>query len=159
MHVLSLTPSCVPHAQRTTASWPLAFSLLRRELTRQLAETELNIPNKPAIHSRETEDALILNVALPGVTVEGLEITGKEQELTIRAKRTVDVPEGYRALHRERSSLEFQQTLELPASVDASQAAAQLIQGQLTLTLPKKAASKPQRINVTSGPPGATVTP
>lgn len=162
MHLFSLTPSRVQHSCSRQLHVPpqSVLSLLQREFARQVAEVEAEVaeatkassPSRPWLRQSETEEALTLTAALPGLTPEGLELTVEGNRLTIVAKRPVAVPEGYRALHRERSDLHFEQSLRVPASVDTAAISAQLDRGLLTVTLPKLPTAKPRRIPVNLKP-------
>ncbi|MCB9553836.1 MAG: Hsp20/alpha crystallin family protein [Myxococcales bacterium] len=101
-----------------------------------------------SVDLHETEDALRLTVDLPGVADEDLEITLKEEVLTLAGKRAVDVPEGFRAHLQERRPYSFTRSFSLPTRVDPEQVTAHLDAGVLTVELPKAAEVKPRQISV-----------
>ena len=72
-----------------------------------------------------------------------------DRVLTVSALRKDALPEGFRAVRRERDALRLRHTLTLSPRVDAEKIAAKLENGLLTLTLPKAKAAEPRKISVT----------
>ena len=95
----------------------------------------------------EGADAYILNVEMPGVNKEGLEISVENNELTIIGRQSVPQIEGT-LIHRESRSENFRRVFELDPSIDMSKISARIDQGVLTLTLPKAEEVKPRKITV-----------
>jgi HSP20 family protein len=95
----------------------------------------------------EGNDAYILNVEMPGVNKEGLEISAENNELTIIGRRSLPQIEGT-LIHRESRSEDFRRVFELDPSIDTSKISARTEQGVLTLTLPKAEHVKPRKITV-----------
>lgn len=96
----------------------------------------------------EAKDGFIVQVALPGVIVESLEITAREAVLTVRGKTEVAVPEKAQALWVGLTGGEFREEITLPAEVAAEHAEAMYQQGVLTLVLPKAEHTKVKTIKV-----------
>ena len=101
----------------------------------------------PGVNIFETADGYVLEAEMPGVTKEGLEITLEGAEITITGHRPVVAATGD-ALLRERNPADFRRNFELDPVIDTSRIAAKINQGVLTLTLPKSARAKPQKIAV-----------
>ena len=95
----------------------------------------------------EGSDVYMLNVEMPGVNKEGLEISVENNELTITGRRSLPQVEGT-LIHRESRSENFRRVLELDPSIDMSKISARIDQGVLTLTLPKAEQVKPRNITV-----------
>ena len=102
----------------------------------------------PDVNILETTDGYVLEAEMPGVSKEGLEITLEGAEITITGHRSVVTTPGA-ALLRERNLADFRRTFELDPAIDTARIAAKMNQGVLTLTLPKSARAKPQKIAVT----------
>ena len=114
----------------------------------------------PALDVSETEDALEIQVELPGVDPENIEITVSGNDLIIRGEKTTvatdeSVPETdggetvERTWHRvERRRGSYERTLKLPETVDAAKIEATSSNGVLTVTLPKREEIQPRRIEV-----------
>lgn len=98
----------------------------------------------------ETNDSYILQVLLPGVTPDQLDITARENVLTLQGTLALAVPEGARALVVGTGGGDFREQVQLPSDVDADGAAADYRDGVLTLTLPKAARAKVRTIKVGS---------
>lgn len=96
----------------------------------------------------ETDEAFTLVAALPGMSPEDLSLEVSNGVLELRATRSNEAPEGYRALRRERGELSFHRKLELGPKVDAEGIEAAFDGGILTVTLPKRAEQKPRQIAI-----------
>ncbi len=99
----------------------------------------------------ETDDALVLETALPGFEPDAVDITINRDELTIKATRPAsdDAPRSYHL--RERPDVEsVERVIALPDKIDANAAEAVFKNGVLTLTLPKAEETKPKRVSVTA---------
>jgi HSP20 family protein len=110
------------------------------------------------IDMRETNDAYVVDVELPGVKPEDTEVTLDGQTLVIRGHYGTEHEEdgkGGRYLVRERQSGTFGRAITLPGGIDADKVTSSFANGELTITLPKLAEAKARRIPVTAGPAGA----
>lgn len=99
----------------------------------------------PAIDLEETKDTYIVRSDLPGLEKDKINITVKENLLTIEGAREVaqetgDSKNGYYA--QERSYGSFARSLSLPGPVDESKISAAYKNGVLTITLPKAPGQK-----------------
>jgi len=108
----------------------------------------------------DTGKAFLVELPVPGVKPEDLEVTVHENVLTIKAKRTWQTPEGAQAVWRGFGDGEWQQSFTLPADVNAEQVGAHLEHGVLRLELSKADHVLPRTIKIsTNGASTATVTP
>ena len=96
----------------------------------------------------ETEDTLTLTVDVPGLRSEDVEIVVEDRVLRVKGARAR--PEGDGALvHRqERRFGDLSRSFRLGSSLDPSGTVAGVVDGVLTVTIPKSAESKPLRIEV-----------
>ena len=95
----------------------------------------------------ENGDGYTLQVEMPGVNKEGLEMWVENNELTIVGRRSLPAVQGT-LVHRESRRENFRRAFELDPSIDASKISAKSEQGVLTLTLPKAEQVKPRKITV-----------
>ena len=102
----------------------------------------------PRYEIKENADAFGLEVWLPGVAKDGLELTIHEGELTIVGRRTWKKPEGWTQLYRETPLADFSLTLAHDNTFDADKVVAELRDGVLRVTLPKAESLKPRKIAV-----------
>ncbi len=95
----------------------------------------------------ENADGYTLQVEMPGVNKEGLEMWVENNKLTIVGRRSLPAVSGT-LLHRESRRENFRRAFELDRSIDTGKINARIEQGVVTLTLPKAEAVKPRKITV-----------
>ncbi|WP_163991845.1 Hsp20/alpha crystallin family protein [Pyxidicoccus caerfyrddinensis] len=106
----------------------------------------------PAFEVKETKDAFIFKADLPGVQEKDLEISLTGDRLVVSGKREFEKrEENERYFAFERSFGSFSRAFTLPEGVDSEHIAADLKDGVLNLTLPKKPEVQPKRIKVGVG--------
>ncbi len=120
-------------------------TLVRENRDTDRAQTEQFIT--PSASLMEISDGYVLDIELPGVKKEGLEISVENNELTIVGRRSLPQIEGV-LIHRESRPENFRRTFELDPSIDADKISAKMEQGVATLTLPKAEHVKPRKITV-----------
>ena len=108
----------------------------------------------PSVDVYETEDELVIKADLPEVVEKDLDVRIENNMLSIRGERKFEQrvkEENY--LRMERSYGSFSRSFSLPNTVDTQAIKAEYADGVLTVTLPKRAESKPTqvKINVTNG--------
>jgi HSP20 family protein len=101
----------------------------------------------PAATVLENTYGYTLEVEMPGVSKENLEMWVENNELTILGRRSVPSVEGT-LIHRESRVENFRRSFELDPSIDAGKISAKIEQGVVTLTLPKAEQVKPRKIAV-----------
>ncbi len=89
----------------------------------------------------------MLELEMPGVPKEGLEITIENNELTIIGRRSDPEPAG-ELVYRETRPLNFRRVFDLDPSIDTTKISAKIDKGVVTLTLPKAERVKPRKITV-----------
>ena len=97
----------------------------------------------------ETDDALVLTAALPGIRREDMNITVTEDTLTIEAKsadKTVEETSGYHRI-TDQAKMVFQ-NFRLPRSVDVDHIQASFKDDVLTIVLPKRKQSRKESVSV-----------
>jgi HSP20 family protein len=95
----------------------------------------------------EAADGYTLEVEMPGVNKEGLEVSVENNELTILGRRSLPTVEGT-LIHHELRPENYRRTFELDPSIHADKISAKIDQGLATLTLPKAEHVKPRKIAV-----------
>ena len=119
-------------------------------LTRETRESDRTrrsslLRRRPA--SREIGDGYMLEIEMPGVKKDGLEISVENNELTIIGRRSLPAVEGT-LIHRESRPENFRRVFEIDPSIDADKISAKIDQGLVTLILPKAEHVKPRKITV-----------
>jgi HSP20 family protein len=101
----------------------------------------------PAVDLCETTDAFIVTAELPGVSREQVRIEVKDNRLTLQGRRDARVScEQYHQV--ERGHGEFLRTFVLPDAVNGNGVSADLVDGILTITVPKVAGEAARRVVV-----------
>jgi HSP20 family protein len=119
-------------------------------LTRETQEVDRGQTEQfitPAASVTEIADGYRLELEMPGVKKDGLDISVDNNELTIIGRRSLPAVEGT-LIHRESRSENFRRMLEIDPSIDANKINAKIEQGLVTLTLPKAEHVKPRKITV-----------
>ena len=103
----------------------------------------------PAVDMYQTDDAVVVKSAIPGIKPEDIDISITGDTLTIRGETRVEEEvneENY--IRRERRYGSFCRSLALPLPVVTEKAEAEFENGVLTLTLPKAEEVKPKAIKI-----------
>jgi HSP20 family protein len=101
----------------------------------------------PAFDVKETKDAYVFKADVPGLRDEDLELAVTGNRLTISGRREEDKRrEDERMYAYERSYGTFSRSFVLPDGADDEHIDAELKNGVLTLTVPKKPEVQPRRI-------------
>lgn len=114
------------------------------------------LANAPAMNLWEDDGTLHVEMELPGITMEDLDLSVFQNRLTIRGKRRPMSPEGARVLRRERADGEFTRTITFGTEIDAENVNATLHDGILHVELPRAETARPRRIEVRSLPAETT---
>jgi len=101
----------------------------------------------PSATVLENADGYTLEVEMPGVSKENLEMWVENNELTILGRRTIPATEGT-LIHRESRPENFRRSFEIDPSIDTGRISATIEQGVVTLILPKAEQVKPRKIAV-----------
>ena len=103
----------------------------------------------PAIDVTEDKDKIVLVADVPGLAQKDLDLQIEKDVLTLRGERTLERKEdGEHHRRYERASGSFVRSFTLPPTVDAEHVTANLKDGVLTLTLPKKPEAQPKKIGI-----------
>lgn len=102
----------------------------------------------PALNIYEDEANVYAEAELPGFSLGDLDVSIAGDELTIRGKRQLNLPEGATSLRRERLAGEFERTIALPVEIDVERVEATLANGVLLITLPKSRSAQARKIEV-----------
>ena len=102
----------------------------------------------PAVNVFVNQDGVIITAELPGVRSEDLDILTHRDSVTLSGERQTETEEARGYHRRERRGGRFVRTVSLPFVVDPNMVEADLVNGVLTLVLPRAEEDKPRRINV-----------
>lgn len=104
----------------------------------------------------ETDEAVVLEMAVPGISHEQLDISIEGRQLTIHGVLPEVEDEEDEATHQAERRYwvrsiprgEFQRTVTIPSGVNADEIDAAVNQGLLTLTMPKATEAKARKISI-----------
>lgn len=103
----------------------------------------------PLINLTESKDSYTLRAELPGVSSEDLEIQATANTLSLSGEREIpEEKDGAKYHRRERESGRFSRVVTLPGEINPDKVEAGLVNGVLTIVVPKAEASKPRQISV-----------
>ena len=97
------------------------------------------------INVREEDESYVLSALVPGIKSDELNIQVLEDVLRIEGEYKAD---DNQYLVRELPNGSFTRTLRLPAPIDAENVEAEVIDGVLTLKLPKAESARPKQIKI-----------
>jgi HSP20 family molecular chaperone IbpA len=100
----------------------------------------------PAVDIFESDADLTLMADMPGVDKEGLNINLDKGILTINGE--VKLPGRGQTVMREFGSTSYYRQFKFSEHIDAEKTSAELVNGVLTLTIPKAESAKPKRIEI-----------
>lgn len=104
----------------------------------------------PAVDVKETSNEYVLNVDVPGVKPENIDITLENGVLSLKGERqweNQDEQNNYKRVERARGT--FFRSFSLPESADADQVKAKSNDGVLEIVIPKQPKAQPRKIKVT----------
>ena len=86
----------------------------------------------------EHPDTITLVVYVPGVDAAGVEIEARGSDLTVTAKKSHFVRVNWQSLHLETAQRDYQLRLRLGSGFDYTSMEAEIYDGVLSVTLPKR---------------------
>ncbi|MGY1638225.1 Hsp20/alpha crystallin family protein [Geodermatophilus sp. SYSU D00742] len=137
---------------RSAASWdPFRELAELSERMNRLWEAGLGGVDRwaPLADVEETDDAWSVEIDLPGVARDDVDIQLNERELTVSGEVREKERTGI-LRRRTRRVGQFSYAVTLPGDVDPDGVTAQLTDGVLTVRVPKAQQAKPRRIAITS---------
>lgn len=102
----------------------------------------------PLVDIGELDDAIRIVADMPGVAADAVSIQVDNQVLTIEGRIAVDMPEGIAATYAEVGGSRYRRRFSLGQEVDSEGIRAEMNNGVLTVTLPKKDTHRRRRIEV-----------
>ncbi|MBL0869661.1 MAG: Hsp20/alpha crystallin family protein [Phycisphaerales bacterium] len=92
----------------------------------------------------------VLEMDLPGFSMDQVEITLERDVLTIRGSRTLSRPENAEVLRDERPEGTFERQVRVGDTFDSERISAALKDGVLTVTMPRKPETQPRKITLSN---------
>lgn len=105
----------------------------------------------PAVDIYEDAQGITLWADLPGVSRDLLKVNVQDGNLFIEGQASIDTPDGLRLHHAELREPRFARAFALSADFDISKIDANLNDGVLKLSIPRREEARPRRIQVSVG--------
>lgn len=96
----------------------------------------------------ETKEGFILQVPMPGVKPEDVEVTTHQDTVSLKWETKANIPEGATAHWHGFQHGQYQQSFTLPAPINTERVEASYADGILTLNLPKAEHAKARTVKV-----------
>lgn len=103
---------------------------------------------RPATDIFETDDAVVLELELPGVTRDSVDVSLENRVLTIRGRTPQRERQGWQQIYAEYGEGDYERVFSLSEEIDRDKIQASFKNGVLRLELPKVDTAKTRRINV-----------
>lgn len=129
----------------------LEFRRLQNDINRAFAglDSRQTAAGYPALNLWVSEHSAVVTAELPGIAPNDLDITVRDELLTIQGKREVPTGTEKAAWHRrERGYGSFARTIELPFKVDPDNVQARFQHGVLEIEMHRPEAEKPRKISI-----------
>jgi HSP20 family protein len=129
----------------------VAMDELRRQFERAFGDVGAGAPAQaewPRLSLYDAGLALVLTAEVPGLGEKDVQLSLREDVLSVSGKRTLETPAGYVVHRQERRPVTFARSFALPCAVKADEVSAQIKDGVLTVTLPKAPEAQPRQITV-----------
>ena len=102
----------------------------------------------PPCNTYEDEHGFWVEIALPGVERNNIQLTVEDSVLTVKGQRKDENPDNRRYFTREMGTGMFSRTFRFPANVDPNKVVASYKEGILSIELPKREEAKPRQITI-----------
>jgi HSP20 family protein len=129
----------------------VAMDELRRQFERAFGDVGAVGPVQaewPRFSMYDAGQALVLTADVPGLGEKDVQLSLREDVLSVSGKRALEAPAGYVVHRQERRPVSFARSFTLPFAVKADEVSAQIKDGVLTVTLPKAPEAQPRQITV-----------
>lgn len=127
------------------------FALMRSMLhdADRFTPTRTAQPVFPAVNVWQGDEAVAVTAELPGIDPSDIDISVKDNVLTISGERNApDVPDGARWHRNERSYGKFTRTVRLPFAASDDKVEARMTNGVLRIVVGRPEEDKPKKIQI-----------
>ena len=114
----------------------------------QRNEREAEYPLAPPADVLEDSNGITLRLDMPGVSKDRLNVQADKNTLVIEGEAQIAMPSGMEALYAEIQHTRYRRSFTLSGELDADKTAANVSNGVLTVSIPKRAELRPRKIEV-----------
>jgi HSP20 family protein len=128
----------------------LEMRRLQQEMNQRLAGLNTAAAQEfPPINLWVGEDSVAVTAEMPGISPDEVDLTVRENTLTVKGERKPQVEDEKLAWHRrERAYGSFTRTVQLPFRVDPQQVEANFANGMLEVELHRPEGDRPKKIQI-----------
>jgi len=105
----------------------------------------------PLVDIYEDASGITLKADLPGVSREQLDVQVDGDTLTIQGDVAIDMPEDMEATYADVNTMRYRRSFTLSRELETDQISAEMKNGELTLSVPKRAELQPRKIEISAG--------
>jgi HSP20 family protein len=106
----------------------------------------------PAFEVKDTPEAFVFHADVPGVKDKDVQVQFQGNRLTVTGKRDLERADKQETYYTyERSYGSFARSFTLPDSADVDKASAEMKDGVLSITIPKRQSERPRNLEIKSG--------
>ncbi|MEJ2444635.1 MAG: Hsp20/alpha crystallin family protein [Exilibacterium sp.] len=102
----------------------------------------------PAVDIYEDNRSITVKADLPGVSKDRLDLKVSGNTLTLEGQTAIDIPKGMEALYADVRVQGYRRSFTLSNELDTANISAQMNDGVLTLSLPKRPELQPRKIEI-----------
>ena len=127
---------------------------MRRQMDRLFTEWPSSYQRQaagvfPLINLTENMDNFFIRAELPGISSADLDIQATSNSVSVSGERNIPAENREAKYHRrEREAGKFSRIVGLPSEIDPDKVEADLVNGVLTVVVPKAQVAKPRQISV-----------
>jgi len=111
-------------------------------------DRESEVVLRPPVDIFEDAEGITLQLDMPGVAKDRLDIHADKTNLIIEGSAQIDMPQGMEALYAEVRSTVFRRSFALSGELEAEKIDASLKDGVLIVRVPRRAELRPRKIEV-----------
>ncbi|MBB6461489.1 Hsp20/alpha crystallin family protein [Flammeovirga kamogawensis] len=132
----------------TLSDYPATFiSSLMNDVVNVL-DTVNPVDAQVPMNVKEGAESFTVEVVVPGITKENIDISVKENKLIVSYKHTSEENEEVKYLKREFSKKDFERTFTLPNNINLDEIKASYDEGILSVLLPKNVSLEKKKIEI-----------
>ena len=106
---------------------------------------------RPLVDIYEDAGGITLKADLPGVSRERLDVQVDGDTLTLQGEVAIGMPEDMEATYADVNAMRYRRSFTLSRELETDQINAEIKNGELTLSVPKRAELQPRKIEISAG--------
>ncbi len=125
-----------------------SFSMDLEDILHNVFQEEASGDFSPRGNIGESETGYVIQLELPGLTIDQISLEVQENRLEISGDKTIEQVDAIRWSRAERKSGSFKRTIEFSKPVDLENVEARFENGVLNISVPKSAKALPRKIEI-----------